>query len=123
MDAVTELLIDVLAATRITRLVVEDTFPPVKALRDRIVANHSHERSTFQKVLDDDGTTNVVQIGHHTEYDSVAELITCPWCAGFWVCMLVVLARRVAPGLWAPLAKAFAFSMVAGLIESKVDVD
>lgn len=50
-----------------------------------------------------------------------SKLIECPWCVSFWIGVGVVGARAVAPRQWQPLAKAFAFSAVAGIISSKVE--
>lgn len=45
-----------------------------------------------------------------------AKLVTCPWCASFYVGLLVVALRRWAPRAWGPLAEALTFSAVAGLL-------
>lgn len=50
-----------------------------------------------------------------------AELITCRWCAGMWVSLGVVAARRLAPRLWDPLARALAFSAGAALLAALED--
>lgn len=43
----------------------------------------------------------------------------CPWCTGTWLAVGVVCARAVAPRAWAPLARALAFSEVAGLLAER----
>jgi hypothetical protein len=49
----------------------------------------------------------------------LATLVTCRWCAGVWIAAGVVLARRVAPRQWAPVAEVLAVAaagtLVAGL--------
>jgi hypothetical protein len=91
-----DLLVDALAAARVTRLVTTDTFPPVKLLRewalDKVDPNPQEGQAP----------------------SSLAELIECHWCAGFWISAGVVAARRYVPGVWDPIAKAFAFSMTVG---------
>lgn len=86
-------VVDVLAAFRITRLVVRDTFPPIAKLRERVV-----ERSP-------DGY--------------LAELIECPWCAGFWIAVVVAVARYVIPVQWNPVSFVFALSALTGLISER----
>lgn len=46
----------------------------------------------------------------------LATLVTCRWCAGFWIAVLVVAARRLCPRLWAPLARALTYSAGAALL-------
>lgn len=82
------LLIDIGAAYRLTRLVTKDTLPPVANLRDRIVDRQ----------------------------DAFSELIECPWCAGMWISLGAVAARRLLPKAWTPLAEALAISGAVGLI-------
>lgn len=51
----------------------------------------------------------------------LAELLACPYCAGFWVACGVAAARRIAPRVWGPLAEALAFSAVTGLVATNLD--
>lgn len=102
------LLVDALAAYRLTRLVVEDSFPPLRTRIDRIVARHSSEEP--------DGEGGVV-----IHQDAWAELLTCPYCVSFWVSLGVVAARRLAPEAWQPLAEALSFSALAGPIVDRFD--
>ena len=47
----------------------------------------------------------------------VAELLSCPWCLGWWASLGVVLAALVLPrALWQPVAVALAASSVAALL-------
>jgi hypothetical protein len=47
----------------------------------------------------------------------IAELLTCPWCLGWWVSLAVVLAASVLPrALWHPIAVALAASSVTALL-------
>lgn len=79
-----------LAAHRLTRLALLDTMP-FGTLRDRLIRRKPHGR--------------------------VAELLTCPWCLGWWVSASVVLAACVLPRrLWQPIAVALAASSVAALL-------
>jgi hypothetical protein len=90
-----DLLVDALASYRVTRLLVSDG----------IVDRQRHA------VVD-----RLRRRGHR----KLVELSECPWCIGFWVACGVVAARRVIPRTWAPVAQAFAFSAVSGLLASEV---
>ncbi len=81
-------VIDSLAVFRLTRLVTEDSLPPVARARSEVMRSGP---------------------------DWAAELIECPWCAGFWIAGGVVLARKYVPG-WGALATVLAHSALAGLI-------
>lgn len=80
-----------LAAYRLTRFITTDTFPPVARIR-----------IFFEERWGDDGDW--------------AEMVSCPYCAGFWVSGLVLAATRamgliplprpIVFALWLPLAGA-----------------
>lgn len=106
-----DLLVDALAAYRLTRLVVVDTFPPVQAAREAI-----KERFPARQWPNGHG-------GYHVEEHPAVELIQCPYCAGFWVAAAVVAARLLVPAAWAPLARALAMAAVAGKLVDVIDED
>jgi carbon starvation protein CstA len=62
-EVVAAVLVTVVAAARLTRLLVQDTFPPVRWLRDR------------WDVLTEGSTWNM--------------LMHCHWCMGAWTTLLV----------------------------------
>ena len=88
-----DMVVDGLAAFRLTRLIVEDEI--VADLRSAWFRRH------------DPGTT---KLGY---------LVTCPWCTGFWVSAGVVAARAVAPRAWGPAAKTLALSAAVGILYSR----
>jgi uncharacterized protein DUF1360 len=90
-----DLVVDALASYRVTRLLVSD----------RIVDRHR------------DALVDRLRRGGHRK---LVELSECPWCIGFWVACGVVAARRAVPRAWSPVAEAFAFSAVSGLLASEV---
>ena len=94
-DRTTDLIVDALAAYRLTRLLVSDG----------IVDEQRHA---------------VVERLRRGRHRKLVELAECPWCIGFWVACGVVAARRVTPRVWSPVADAFAFSAVSGLLASEV---
>ena len=62
-------------------------------------------------------------VAHHgDDAPKLATLVTCPWCASFYVAIAVVVARRIAPRAWTPIARALAGSHLAGLA-ANIDVD
>lgn len=87
-----------LATFRLTRFVVDDTFPPMRWLRDRIAFRARKQ-------------------GHRVA-DFFDELITCPWCASIWIAAGVTWAtdRLLAGGLTAPVLVALAASGITGII-------
>lgn len=53
---------------------------------------------------------------------SIAYLVNCPWCAGFWVaCAIVGVTAWVDSVPW-PVAVVFACAGVAGVVQHAVDV-
>lgn len=108
-------MLDALAAYRLTRLVTADTI--TLALRARII------RWTYERKGDTDwiasGTTDSqweLIPDDDDDPPKLATLITCRWCAGMWISGFVIAARRYAPGIWAPIARALALSAAAALV-------
>jgi len=110
------LIVMSLATYRGTKLVVEDTFPPVLWLRDRLVGGWRPLTLKEQEIVDRQPG------GNHpfplTEVDGVqqrwntrrswspfwlAELLSCPWCASGWVAAGVTAGTWAVMGLPVPL--------------------
>lgn len=85
------LLVDCLAVFRLTRLVT----------RDRIL--------------------EPVRARAEQGPDWLRYLSACPWCISPYAAVGVVVARRVAPKAWGPLAEVLAFSAVTGLVAENLD--
>lgn len=68
-----------LASYRVTHLVVLDTFPPVLALRNRIVGE---DECKLQG----------------TRIEWLGELLTCGWCASVWLSAGLVLVTQMVTG-------------------------
>lgn len=47
--------------------------------------------------------------------------ITCPWCVGFWICLLVSLAWWAAPDITLAVAVPFAANLAVGLTARHLD--
>lgn len=89
-----DLLVDVLATYRLTRLVVEDVI--TAPVREKI----------FEK--------------YPPTEDKWSYALTCPWCASVWIGAGVMIARKVAPSAWDPVAKGLAASAATGIISERV---
>jgi hypothetical protein len=115
------LLVMSLATYRGTKLVVEDTFPPVLWLRDRLAGGWrpltlaEHERyvaasSSAQAVLretwsyDSDGDLKQRYVRREAWSPHwLAELLSCPWCASGWIALAVTGGVWATVGLPVPL--------------------
>lgn len=142
-------VVDALAAFRLTRLIVEDTIadPPRDLAYEWAVGGeqcdaHRHGERTFRcsRPAGHRSDLHEARIRYlHAEEDEVvrwtdsddgamapspvewrhpkvAEFLGCPWCAGFWISIGVVGARRFAPRLWDPVARVLATSAIAGIL-------
>lgn len=87
------MIIDTLAAYRLTRLLQKDSFPPAKAVRD-----WAEDRGGL-----------------------LAEMFECPWCLGMWVSLGVaaVSHRRLTPGV---VLRALAMSAGVGMLRELEEV-
>lgn len=105
------LVVEMLCAYRLTRLVVADSFPPIQALRDRIVKRYTK--------------VTVTEHGTDIEPGPLAELVDCPWCASVWLSGLVVgVATWAAPWSQAvvlTLMEVAAVAAVAGNLSNWLD--
>ena len=53
------------------------------------------------------------------ERGGIGYLFTCPWCMGFWVASLLVIAYIIVPGPTTVVATVFAISAVIGLLAAR----
>lgn len=108
-------LLDALATYRLTKLVVDDQL--TAEWRDAVIeaAYNAAGRGT-------EGPSEVAPgawvdfVAEDADPPKLAFLVTCPWCAGMWVALGVVVVDRVAPRPWRSLRRALAMSAAAGLI-------
>lgn len=111
------LLLDCLAGYRLTRLVTADTITePARAawIEAAYVGQDCYQEARALVEQDGGSWDEVVQNDPHPP--RLAELVTCRWCAGMWIGLGVVLARRLAPRAWDPLARALTVSALAALL-------
>ncbi len=109
----TPLLLDFLAAFRLTRLITADSI--LDGPRDALV------KMAY-------GNSDEANDGEWADFamadpqaPPLAVLVTCRWCMGWWCALAVVIARRRFPRAWAPIAEALAFSAGAALLAGLED--
>lgn len=121
-----------LATYRGTRLVVEDTFPPVLWLRDRLVGGWRPLTLREQEgAVRQSGGDRPFPL---TEVDGVqqrwitrrswspfwlADLLSCPWCASGWVAAGVTAGTWAVVGLPVPLLVWAAVWGAGGLLAAR----
>jgi hypothetical protein len=91
---VIDLALDALSVYRLTHLVTDD------AILDGARAAY---------------VDRMVESGHA----KFAEVVQCSWCTGVWCAFGVVVARRAFPRAWSAVARALAFSAVAGILSER----
>jgi hypothetical protein len=117
------LLIDFLSAYRLTRLITADSI--LDGPRDAVV-RWSYLRHPEPKHNPDapdawspKGWAEFAQ--DDPDAPRLATLATCRWCMGWHCAVLVVVARRLFPRAWPPIAEALALSAGAALLAGLED--
>ncbi len=116
-----ELLVDAVAAYRLTKLVTDDEITEQPRAG---VVRRSFEANGLEYDGDVDETALDVVQRYRAEHGlppKLATLLTCRWCAGVWIGAGVVAARRAAPRAWQPLAEALSLAAAAALIAGLED--
>lgn len=126
------IVIDALAAYRLTRLVTLDTITEGprravvrKAFLDSPGAALPHGWADWMSTPATsypaaEFVAGVREAGDHA-IPKAADLITCRWCAGVWVSAGVIAARALVPKLWDPVARVLAVSAAAALVAGLED--
>jgi len=114
-----ELIVDVLAAARLSRLVTADKIS--QPLR-RALIRWSY-REDREAVFGADRARMAGDCGAHdalVAFDDcppwLAKLVTCPWCFGLWASFGVVALRGLSPCTARPVLRALALSEAAGIL-------
>lgn len=92
-------------AYRLTRLVAADTI--TEGLRVRLTA-----------IVERD---DEVYVGKRQPKPALRAFITCPWCVGFWIAVIVAVAWWAAPSGTIAVAVPFTISLAVGLIARWLD--
>lgn len=108
-----DLLTDLGAVARLTRLVTQDAL--TEGLRERLAAP-SFARSTpaLRKTHRQRYGEDVMVSGGPVPY-----ALHCSFCASFWVALAVLGARRAAPVASRPILRALALSHAVGLLADR----
>lgn len=124
-----------LATYRCTRLLVEDTFPPLLWLRDRLAGGWRPLTSTEERTLsmlpgdkllerrrawsvDVEGENRYVYRWKWVP-QWIADLISCPFCASGWIALAVTAGTWATVGLPAPVLVWFSVWALGGLIAAQ----
>lgn len=119
-----DLTVDILAAYRITKLVTHDTItagPRAKLIEAAYRRQARAEHTTLSERIGQPlrsmrpSDWDDLAIGEAECAPKVATLVTCRWCAGFYVAVAVVVARRYWRG-WDGASRALALSAGAALV-------
>lgn len=121
---IVELVVDGLAAYRLTKLLVADsiTAPTRARIVERVYRAEARRRHVAVSDLigqsvhpmgSDDWLDLVVLEG--SDAPKLATLVSCQLCAGVWVAAVVVAARRTVPG-WPYIARGLAVAAVGQLV-------
>lgn len=99
----------------ITRMIVEDTL--FDRQRNWFFDRFPHEGYTT-KTIPKRGKYNTVSNGYHlvTKGTYLGKLVSCPWCAGFWVSIASVAALLWFPVLTTLVLFLFSLRMAYGLL-------
>lgn len=110
-------LILVLATYSITRLITEDTI--ADPIRNWFFTHWPNDGFT-SKVKPKRGKLRLISQGtwYVDEGTKLGELISCPWCSGFWVALLVCVAAWFAPIWTILLLTPLALRVVPGMLNS-----
>jgi hypothetical protein len=114
------LVVDALAAYRLTRLVTADVI--TKDLRGRLIAavyDRAGASSVLLATAEQYGWDEAVAADD--DPPKLATLVTCRWCTGVYVAAGVVLARQLAPRAWGPVADMLAVAAAAALVAGMED--
>lgn len=104
----------VLGVYRIARLIGWDAWPPIAALRDRILQTTVDRSMTERRP---NGEPARRRYGRPT----LAEAIRCPFCAAFWIGLVVYGCWLVVPTETLYVLAPFALSAAVGLIGRNLD--
>lgn len=111
-------LVDALACYRLTRLAGADVL--TEDLR-RAAVQWAYRRAGRELRVDDATSETTVEAVKASSVNDgpppkLASLFTCRWCLSVYLGTGVVVARRVAPRLWDPVARALALSALSALL-------
>lgn len=109
------LLVDAVAAYRLTKLVTDDTI--TRGPREAVIREAYLRAGHPPEIVEGDDLTEMAIVDTvEGTAPKIATLVTCRWCAGMWVGAGVIAARRLAPRAWSPVAETLAVAAAAALL-------
>lgn len=118
-------LVNLLAAFRLTRLLVDDSLPPIALWRMQVSRWADERWAPSRRIYNpeaDDAEPTGADADKLLAYgrSPLANLLACYWCAGFWMSAAVTLLAST--GTWwlwaaAPLALSAAVGLLARLAD------
>lgn len=110
------LVINVLAAYRLTRLVLLDEAPPLPRVRRSIERG---ALARWRKRHPAYGADDVRDA--YGDQPPLVTLLSCAWCSGWWVSVAVMVAATLAGPWWSLLAVPLALSALVGIVTMFVE--
>jgi hypothetical protein len=104
-------LVLALGVFRIVRLIGWDTFPLALKLRRRATGETIYRNATEKR----DG--DIIRYDRPT----LEHFLTCPWCVGFYACVVAYVAWRFEPFWTVTVLAPFALNAVVGLVAKQLD--
>lgn len=111
-----------LAIYSITRLITEDSFPPIERARTWFFDKFPHDGFST-KIRPNPKRAKFIVTGDHyhvTVGHWLGELVSCLWCAGWWVSVAVCTAFWFWPVATVAVCVPFAFRVIPGIIGAKL---
>lgn len=109
----TDLVLLSLASFRITRLLVFDRI--TKFLRAPFFVEVEE--------INEDGEKELFYVPKKTLIRGfIGEMLSCFWCTGIWISMMVFLSFTLFPTITVPILLIFAIAGLAGILESVVQI-
>lgn len=107
-----------LAVYSITRLISIDSFPPIEKARNWFYDRFPHDGySSLKRPVRGQWVTHGV--GYHVNIGVwQGELLSCPWCLGWWVSLVGSVLFLFWPMTVLALCVPFALRVIPGIIES-----
>lgn len=109
----------ILGAFRFVRLIGWDTFPIAERLR--AWASGAETVSTGSGNTQMGLTAGEATVSTRYRRPTLEHFIGCPWCQGFWVCVIVWAAWQLEPRWTVIVLVPFAMSALVGLISKNAD--
>jgi len=100
----------------ITRLITTDSFPPIEKLRNWFFDRFPHDGYST-KVRPPRGQWVVVGATYHVNIGVwQGELVSCPWCMGWWVSLITCILFVLSPTIVLAALTPFALRVIPGML-------